>query len=87
MLVMQVLAGVFIVLSAACFFGPQLIIYGPKSFATLKRDRYARGIASSLVMISVLAVVAPFYGPAALDGGQLVSAVAFDIFTLDYGLV
>lgn len=86
MLLLQLLAAVFLLFSAFCFFGPQIAIYGPNAIRAMARNRQARGVASTLVMISVLAIFAPYYVPATLDGVGSVTLVALDIFTLDYSL-
>ena len=60
MLALQVLSIALILISALCFFGPQIALYGWRGVADLTQDTSAKAVASVLLLIAALATVAPY---------------------------
>lgn len=87
MLALQIAAIVFLVLSAACLFGPQLVVYGPRAIPTLVRQPQARFVGGLLTSAAALALTAPYFGSAVSAGGQNMTLVMLDVFTMNFGLV
>lgn len=87
MFALQVLAAVMLFLSAACFFGPQLVIYGPRAFPSMLKQPQAKFVGGFLVTACVFAVSAPYFGGAMLQGGQRMSMVALDMMSMSFGVV
>jgi hypothetical protein len=87
MFVFQVLATVLLIFSAACFFGPQLVIYGPRAFFALSRRREARFVAGFLVTVMGFIALAPTASDALVSGGETLLAMALETATLSFGLI
>ncbi len=87
MLTFQVIAAVLLFLSAACFFGPQLVIYGPRAVPLLLKQAQARFIGGFLVSAAILSIIAPHFGGALLSGGEVITLVALDLINMSFGLV
>lgn len=87
MLALQITAAILLAFSAACFFGPQLVIYGPRALPVLLKQRQARFVGGFLVSACAFAIAAPHFGAVILDGGERITFVARQIFTMSYGIV
>ena len=87
MLALQITAAILLVFSAACFFGPQLVIYGPSAMPAIWRKREAKFIGGFLVTASVFALTAPYFGSAMLSGGETITMVARDLLAMSFGVV
>ncbi|MEM9937350.1 MAG: hypothetical protein AAFZ91_02975 [Pseudomonadota bacterium] len=85
MLALQILAACLLALSAAFFFLPQIVIYGPHAFPMLARNQQARFVGGFFATALTLTVMAPYLGSAAAFGGETVAAVAIDVFTMSFG--
>jgi len=80
------IAVAFIAMSAACFFGPQLIAYGPRAFSDFKQSPEARFVAGVLSSVLVLALLTPFASVAAITGGETVLALVIETATLSFSI-
>ncbi|MBR9833765.1 MAG: hypothetical protein GYB42_00910 [Alphaproteobacteria bacterium] len=87
MIVLQLLAAVFLFLSAALFFGPQLVIYGPQALPGLFRQRQARFVGGFLATVCVFAVTAPHFADAVIGGGVHMGQVAGGVSQLGQGVI
>ncbi len=87
MLTLQVISVILLFVSAACFFGPQLVIYGPRAVPLLLKQGQARFIGGFLVSAAILSLVAPHLGSAMLSGGEAITLVALDLINMSFGLV
>ena len=87
MLVLQLLATSLLVLAGACFFGPQLVIYGPRGFSRLARRPEARFVAGFLISTMAFIVLVPAASHALVSGGEKVLIVALQTYTLSFGLI
>ena len=75
-MILLVLAGALLVLSAALFFGPQLVAYGPYGLRTAFARPEARLVSAGLVAaFSVLLFGSPLLS-ALIPGGDTVQVVA-----------
>lgn len=86
MFVLEWIALGLIVISAACFFGPQLVFYGPRAFADLKKSAEARFIAATLASLALIAVLTPFASIAAVEGSETVLALVIETATISFEL-
>ena len=84
MLALQVLAAILLVLSAACFFGPQLVIYGPRSFPAVFKQRQARIVGGILATACVFAVAAPHFASSVVQGGNQMSPAMLNMTALSF---
>ena len=87
MISLQILALFMLALSAACFFGPQIVAYGTRGVQDLAASPEARFVAASLTTAIALVVAAPTVGSAFGKGGEIVVAVAVQTMSLSFGLV
>lgn len=87
MIVLQIIAAIMLFLSAALFFGPQLVIYGPRAFPALVRQPQARFIGGFLATATAFVLAAPHMGAALSSGGEAVIYAARELVTLSFGLV
>ncbi len=87
MLALQVTAIFFVLLSAAFMFGPQLVIYGPRTLPQLARNEQARFVGGCLTSALVLVVIAPYFSSAVSSGGGAITLVMADLVTMQFGLV
>lgn len=60
MLALQILSIALILVSALCFFGPQIALYGWRGVADLTQDTSAKAVASVLLLVAVVSVVSPY---------------------------
>ncbi len=86
MLFLQIIAAICLFLSAALFFAPTLIVYGPRAFSGLKRSPEARLAGGFIGSLAVLLVVSPFLGQALTSGGNVFAQTAIDLINLSFGL-
>lgn len=87
MFTLQVIAAILLFLSAACFFGPQLVIYGPRAVPLMLKQGQARFIGAFLASAAILSIIAPHFGSAVLSGGEAITLVALDLVNMSFGLV
>lgn len=87
MIALQILAACLLALSAAFFFVPQLVVYGPRSVPRLLRNRQARFMAGFLATSATCLVLAPNFGSALVEGGQTLTFVAVEIYNMSFGVV
>ena len=87
MLALQVTAIVFILLSAALMFGPQLVVYGPRALPQLARDEQARFVGGCLTSILVLALMSPYVTTAFSSGGDALTLVMAELVTMQFSPV
>ena len=87
MLALQIAAIVFIALSAAFLFGPQLVFYGPPALPRLVRQPQVRFLGGFLVTACALTLMAPYFGAAVSSGSENISLVMIDLFTMSFGLI
>jgi hypothetical protein len=87
MFLFQLLAIFLLVFAGLCFFGPQLVIYGPRSFAALFRRFEARFVAGALVSAMVFVATVPMASHAVVTGGEKVLIIALETMTLSFGLI
>ena len=87
MLALQILAALFLFLSAALFFGPQLVIYGPRAVRPLMRNGQAKFVGGVLVSACAVLVTAPYMAPVVVKGGEAITMAALEIFTMQFGLI
>ncbi len=87
MLALQITAAILLFLSAACFFGPQLVIYGPRALPMLAKQDQAKFIGGFLITATVLVITAPYFGTALLSGGEAVTLVARQLVGMSFGVV
>ena len=87
MFALQLVAAILLFLSAGLFFGPQLVIYGPKSFPALLKQPQARFIGGFLLTASVFAVSAPHFGSVLMTGGERITLVALEVARMSFGAV
>lgn len=87
MLALQLTAAILLAFSAACFFGPQLVIYGPRALPVLMKQKQARFVGGFLVTACAFAVMAPQFGAVLLQGGEQVTLVVLEIFTMNFRVV
>lgn len=86
MLVFQLLAIAFLVLSAAFMFGPALVLYGPRAMPAVMRDSQARFFCGFLGSAALLALVLPGFGSAVSSGGSAMTLVLTDVFTMRFNI-
>lgn len=84
MLVLQVTAVFFVLLSATLMFGPQLVIYGPRALPQLAQSEQARFVGGCLTTALVLALLAPYFGDAVSSGGSAITLVMADVATMSF---
>ncbi len=87
MLALQVTAIVFILLSGALMFGPQLAVYGPRALPRLAQDEQARFVGGCLTSVLVLAVMAPYFSVAFNSGGDALTLVMAELVTMQFAPV
>lgn len=87
MLALQVTAIAFILLSAALMFGPQLVVYGPRTLPRLARDEQARFVGGCLTSVLVLAVMTPYLAEAFGSGGSAITLVMAELTTMQFSPV
>ncbi len=87
MLALQVTAIVFILLSGALMFGPQLAVYGPRALPRLAQDEQARFVGGCLTSVLVLAVMAPYFAVAFNSGGDALTLVMAELVTMQFSPV
>lgn len=87
MLALQVTAIVFILLSAALMFGPQLAVYGPRALPRLAQDEQARFVGGCLTSVLVLAVMAPYLTAGFSSGGDALTLVMAELVTMQFSPV
>lgn len=87
MLTLQIIALVFLGLSAAFLFGPQLVIYGPKALRNMAREGQVQFVGGCVTSLVILVFAAPFIGSAFQSGGGAVTLVVIDIFTMQFSPV
>jgi hypothetical protein len=87
MLALQITAAILLAFSAACFFGPQLVIYGPRALPVLMKHRQVRFVGGFLVTACAFAVMAPHFGTVLVQGGDQITLVALQIFTMDFSVI
>lgn len=85
MLALQILAFVFLCLSAMLLFGPQLVVYGPKAFPNMLKNQQVRYVGGFLTSAAVMLICAPHLGSAMLTGGEHITLVAVDLVTMSFG--
>lgn len=86
MVALQLVAVVFLILSAAFMYGPQLALYGPRALTDLSRNGQAQFVGGCLASALTLVILAPGLGSAFSSGGSAVTLVMADLFTLTYSL-
>ncbi len=86
MLALQIIAAIFLFLSAALFFGPQLVIYGPRALPSLMKNPQARLAGGVFGSVAVMVALTPYMASALMQGGETVTAMALDIMTITFGL-
>ncbi len=82
---MMILAALFLGLSAALFFGPQLVAYGADDMRNALRRPEAFTILGGLLTAFVLLLFAPHAGSALISGGEAVQVVTTKIMGLSFG--
>jgi len=87
MLALQILAVFFLFLAGALFFGPQLVIYGPRAVPAMVKHPQIRMAGGFLASLCILAVMAPYIGPAVVSGGETVTVLAINFATLSFSFV
>lgn len=87
MIVLQLLAAIFLFLSAALFFGPQLVIYGPHVLPDMFKQHQARFVGGFLATVCVFAVTAPHFANAVIGGGHNMAHVAGGTINLSHGVI
>ncbi len=87
MLALQLLAAFFLFLAAALFFGPQLVIYGPRALPEIARNPQVRMAGGCLASLCILAIMAPHMGSALINGGETVTVLAVNFATLSFSLI
>ncbi len=87
MLALQIIAAILLFLSAALFFGPQLVIYGPRAFPNLVHQPQARFIGGFLTTATVFVLTAPHMGSALITGSEAVTFAARELVNLSFSLV
>ncbi len=87
MFALQILAICLLVLSAACFFGPQLVIYGPRALPTVWKQPQARFVSGFIVTAATLVMTAPYFGAALLESGSQVTIATLNLMSMTFGIV
>ena len=87
MLTLQLIALVFLALSAAFLFGPRLVIYGPKALRDMVREGQVQFVGGCVTSLIILVFAAPYIGSAFHSGGGAVTLVMIDVFTMQFSLV
>lgn len=86
MFALQILAACLLALSAAFFFLPQIVMYGPRAVPALVNNGQARFVGGFFATALALTVTAPSLGSAAMFGGETVTMVAIDLFSMSFGI-
>ena len=84
MLILTLIAGVFLFLSAALFFGPQLYIFGPQILPELARKPEVRFVGAALVTATAFLLLSPALGSALISGGNTVQLMAEAVLGLTF---
>ena len=84
MTLLLILAGALLALSAALFFGPQLVIYGPQGLRAAVRRPEAQLVGGCLASAFALLLFAPHAASALISGGQTVQVVATTLMGLSF---
>jgi hypothetical protein len=87
MFALQITAAILLVFSALCFFGPQLVIYGPRVIPVMLKQRQTRFIGGFLATACAFAVTAPYFGTAMMTGGEIIADTTMDIVTMTFAIV
>lgn len=87
MLISQLTALAFLALSAAFLFGPRIAVYGTQAIRDMARDGQAQFVGGCLISAIVLVFTAPHLSYAFASGGNAVSLVIIDLFTMNFGTV
>ena len=87
MLALQITAAILLAFSALCFFGPQLVAYGPRALPVMLKQQQTRFIGGFLATACAFAVAAPYFGTAVMTGGEMIADVTTDIFTMTFAIV
>ncbi|MEO1188438.1 MAG: hypothetical protein AAFW60_05135 [Pseudomonadota bacterium] len=87
MLALQLLASLFLLLSAALCFGPRLAVYGPRAARDMVREGQVQFVAGWFASVFVLILTAPHLGTAFTSGGSALSIAMLDIYSMQFSLV
>ena len=87
MLTLQLIAFALLGLSALLFFGPQLVVYGPKMARQMTSNGQVQFVGGCWLSVLALCVMGPQLGAAVSSGGNAMTLVVMDIFTMQFGLV
>ena len=86
MLAFQLVSVLFLLLSAAFLFGPQIAVYGPRAASDMIRNEQAQFAGGCLVSAFLIVILAPHLGTAFSSGGSAVTLVMADLFTMRFSL-
>ena len=84
MLALQIIAAIFMFLSAALFFGPQLVVYGPRAFPALAKQPQARFVGGMLATVLVAVLTGPYWIGAMHEGGRTMTVIALEVAALSF---
>lgn len=87
MFALQITAALLLTFSVLCFFGPQLVAYGPRALPVMLKQRQTRFIGGFLATACAFAVTAPYFGSAMMTGGEVIAETTMDIFTMTFAIV
>ena len=79
MTILLLIAAALLVLSAALFFGPQLVIYGPAGLRDAARRPEAQFVGGCILSALALLFFAPLAGSALISGGETVQVVVTNL--------
>lgn len=84
MLALQLIALLLLMVSAVLFFGPQLVVYGPRVARDMLRNRQVQFVGGCWLSLALFVLVAPTASSALYSGGGAMSLVMLDIFTMQF---
>lgn len=87
MFALQITAALLLTFSVLCFFGPQLIAYGPRALPVMLKQRETRFVGGFLATACAFAVTAPYFGTAMMTGGEIIADATIDIVTMTFAIV
>lgn len=87
MLALQLIAFLFLALSAALCFGPRLAVYGPRALGEMVREGQVQFVGGWLASILVLIFAAPYLSDAFSSGSNVLAVAVLDIYSMQFSLV
>ncbi len=87
MLAFQITAFALLVLAIACIYGPQLVFFGPRVLPVMMKQPETRFVGGFMASAMAFIVVAPQFGTILSQGGEAVTMVVLDIFSMSFGVV